>query len=199
VINDFNYEINYKDKIAIIGNSGSGKSTLMDLLLGLINPTIGSIKVDSQNLFVIAKSYQKIIGYVPQNVYIIDDTLEKNIAFGVPESEIDKNRIHTVVNLAQLDHVVANLKGGIYGKVGELGGNLSGGQCQRIGIARALYHDPKILFFDEATSSLDESTEKEILNTISKISKDKTVIFITHKKDNLIYFDRIIDLNQKDF
>lgn len=194
VINSFNYTIKRNDKVAIVGKSGSGKSTLMDLLLGLLSPSSGTIKIDNYNLSSISKSYHKLIGYVPQNVYIIDDTLEKNIAFGVPENQIDRNRINVAIKLAQLEEVVKNLDGGISGKVGEDGGNLSGGQCQRIGIARALYHNPQILFFDEATSSLDETTEKEILRTIVEISVDKTVIFITHKKDNLIYFDRTIDL-----
>lgn len=194
VINNFSYVINRNDKIAIIGTSGSGKSTLMDLLLGLHLPTSGSILLNKYELSSVSSSYHKLIGYVPQSVYIIDDTLEKNIAFGVAEIDIDKKRIYDVIKLAQLDQVVNNLFGGISGKVGEEGGNLSGGQCQRIGIARALYHNPQILFFDEATSSLDESTEKEILRTIVEISKDKTVFFITHKKENLKYFDKVINL-----
>ena len=194
VINNFSYVVNRQDKIAIIGTSGSGKSTLMDLLLGLQNPTSGSITINNYELSSVTRSYHKLIGYVPQSVYIIDETLEKNIAFGVAEIDIDKKRIYDVIKLAKLDQVVKNLVGGISGKVGEEGGNLSGGQCQRIGIARALYHNPQILFFDEATSSLDESTEKEILSTIFEISKDKTVFFITHKKDNLKFFDRVIDL-----
>ena len=194
VINNFSYVINRNDKIAIIGTSGSGKSTLMDLLLGLHLPTSGSILLNKYELSSVSSSYHKLIGYVPQSVYIIDDTLEKNIAFGVAEIDIDKKRIYDVIKLAQLDQVVNNLFGGISGKVGEEGGNLSGGQCQRIGIARALYHNPQILFFDEATSSLDESTEKEILRTIVDISKDKTVFFITHKKENLKYFDKVINL-----
>jgi ABC-type bacteriocin/lantibiotic exporter with double-glycine peptidase domain len=194
VINNFSYVIKRNDRIAIVGKSGSGKSTLMDLLLGLNFPTSGSISLDAYELSSVSRSYHKLIGYVPQSVYIFDDTLEKNIAFGVPEIDIDKNRIYDVIKLAQLDEVVNNLVGGISAKVGEEGGNLSGGQCQRIGIARALYHNPQILFFDEATSSLDESTENDILRTIFDISKDKTIFFITHKKENLTYFDKVIDL-----
>jgi len=190
-----NFEIKRNDKIAIIGKSGSGKSTIMDLLLGLRLPTTGSVKIDNYNLFEVSRSYHKLVGYVPQSVYLMDDTLKRNIAFGVPDCEIDIGRVRKVIELSNLIKVVESLPDDINTYLGENGGLLSGGQCQRIGIARALYFDPEILFFDEATSALDEATEIEIIETIFEISKEKTIFFITHKKDNLKYFDKIIDLD----
>ncbi len=190
-----NFEIKRNDKVAIIGKSGSGKSTIMDLLLGLRLPTTGQVKIDNYTLFEVSKSYHKLVGYVPQSVYLLDDTLKRNIAFGVPDCDIDQMRVLKVIELSKLLEVVENLPAGINTKVGEKGGLLSGGQCQRIGIARALYFDPEILFFDEATSALDETTEKEIMETIFEISIPKTVIFITHKRKNLKYFDKVLDLS----
>ncbi len=189
-----NFEIRRYDKVAIIGKSGSGKSTIMDLLLGLRLPTTGTIKIDNFNLFEVSRSYHKLIGYVPQSVYLTDDTLKRNIAFGVPDFDIDIERVNKVIELANLIKVVENLSDGINTKLGENGSLLSGGQCQRIGIARSLYFDPEILFFDEATSALDETTEKEIMETIFEISSNRTVIFITHREENLKYFEKVLDL-----
>jgi ABC-type bacteriocin/lantibiotic exporter with double-glycine peptidase domain len=192
---DFSLNIKKNDKVVIVGKSGSGKSTLMDLLLGLQTPTLGSIKIDSFDIQDVANSYYKLVGYVPQQVYILNDSLERNIAFGISESEINRERIFEVIKLAKLEEVLKELGGDVSGIIGENGGNLSGGQCQRIGIARALYNNPRILFFDEATSSLDKSTEVEIMKTIVEISFDKTLIFITHNNENIKYFDSVINLD----
>ena len=163
ILNDVSFEIIKNESIGIIGPSGSGKSTLINLIIGLYEPNSGSIFLDEKNIETIRRDYQNLIGYVSQSIFLTDDTIRNNIAIGIDESDIDNNRINESIKLAQLDNFISSLPDKEETIVGEKGARISGGEQQRIGIARALYHNPKILVLDEATSSLDSITEKKIL------------------------------------
>ena len=167
--------------IGIIGETGSGKSTLINLLIGLLRPNEGQVEVDGLNINSKLSGWYKKIGYVPQSVYLIDDTIRKNIAFGLLEDDIDDNLIKQAVDKASLNEFINELTNGIETVVGEKGIRLSGGQQQRIGIARALYRNPEILILDEATSSLDQLTEKKIMESIQFLRRQKTMIIATHR------------------
>ena len=169
------------DFIGIIGETGSGKSTLVNLLTGLLKPSEGKVEVDKLNINSNLEDWYKKIGYVPQSVYLTDDTIKKNIAFGLRESNIDNTLVKQAVEKASLGELIKNLSEGLETIVGEKGIRLSGGQQQRIGIARALYRDPEILIFDEATSSLDQLTEQKIMEFIQFFKRKKTLIIITHR------------------
>lgn len=164
--------------------------------MGLISPQEGKILIDENSIESVKTQWQKNIGCVPQDVFIIDDTLKKNIAFGLPNESIDDNRVKRVIELANLSELQNTLKLGIEDKIGEAGKRISGGQRQRIGIARALYRDPEILIFDEATNALDIETEKNIIREIFVNTKDKTIIFVSHNQENLKYCDSIYKIHQ---
>jgi ATP-binding cassette, subfamily B, bacterial PglK len=197
-LSSISLEIKKNQVIGFIGETGSGKSTLIDILMGLLKPHSGSIKVDHQQIDQKSvRGYQKLIGYVPQDIYLSDDTLEKNIAFGVKAEDIDKDLIKKAAQTAAIDQFIENeLEEGYQTFVGERGVRLSGGQRQRIGIARALYHQPEIIVFDEATSALDNQTEKEVLKAIKNASKDRTVIMIAHRLNTLKDCDLIYKLDK---
>ena len=178
--------------VGIVGKTGSGKTTMMDLLLGLLFVKDGAMKVDStlitpQNV----KQWQAQIGYVPQEIYLSDDTVRKNIAFGQHEEAIDDERVKRVISMAALDDLVARLPQNIETIVGERGVRLSGGERQRIGIARALYRQPQLLVLDEATSSLDGKTEEEVLEAIREAAKDITIVMVAHRLNTLVDCDVI--------
>jgi len=181
VLKDINLKISKNENISIIGESGSGKSTLIDLFMGLQTPNQGKILINNREINKNLNNWQNSIGYIPQSIYLQDETIEKNIAFGVPENEINKKRIQEVIKLAQLSEFVTQLPDKEYTIVGEKGARISGGQAQRIGIARALYFYPRILIFDEATSSLDNNTENKLLNEIEHLKDKYTIVTITHK------------------
>ena len=193
IFSNFNLQINSGEFIGIIGTSGSGKSTLVDLLLGLLKPNSGVILSDNISIHENLIEWQHQIGYVPQTIYLTDDTLQNNIGFGIPESEIDLTRINFAVKAAQLDVYVNSLPEGLNTNVGERGVKMSGGQRQRIGIARALYNLPKILVLDEATSALDNHTEQEVMESIY-LMKNITVIIIAHRLSTLSKCNRIIEI-----
>ncbi|MCG5644676.1 ABC transporter ATP-binding protein/permease [Flavobacteriaceae bacterium LSUCC0859] len=193
VFKELNFTIFKGEKIGIVGSSGSGKSTLVDLLMGLYSPVSGEIKYDGINIYSNLKSWQKNIGYVPQDIFLLDDSIKNNICFGISNSEIDNIKLWKAINDSQLTEFVNNLENGVESKVGERGVQISGGQRQRIGIARALYNNPNILILDEATSALDNETEKEIINSVKNL-KDKTVIMIAHRLTTLVDCDRIFEL-----
>ncbi len=194
VLNDISFEIKKGDYVGLIGKSGSGKSTLADIILGLLYPNEGQILVDNKNINTNLKSWQKKIGYVPQTVYFTDDTLESNIAFGLPEEKIDRKKLSEAIDKAQLIDLIKKIPNGTKTMMGEFGHNLSGGERQRIGIARAYYNDPEIIFFDEATVSLDFETEKNIFETILNLKNKKTIIVVTHKTELLSDANKIIKL-----
>ena len=197
-INELNHilelRISKNEFIGIVGESGSGKSTFANLLIGLLEPTSGDIKVDNKDIKFMLSSWKKIIGYVPQEVYLLDDTLRRNIALAVPDLEIDDNKIVEVLIESDLKKYVDNLSLGVDTIVGERGFRISGGERQRIGIARALYTSPDILIFDESTSSLDYDTENEIIDNLSRFKDKRTIIFISHRKETLKYCNKIYKL-----
>ena len=195
-IKNLNFSFKKGSKFAIKGRSGSGKSTLINLFLTLIKPTEGEIKVDGITLEPNNLSWLKNIGYVPQEVNLLDDTIEKNIAFGLNESEIEQDKLSKAISSSQLTDFVNNLKYGAKTKVGEKGQMTSGGQKQRIGIARALYHDPSIIIMDESTSSLDLETEKLIMDTIYNLDRSITVMIVSHRASALDRCDKFIDLSK---
>ena len=188
------------EKVGINGESGVGKTTLLNILLGLYKPTEGGIFIDGQELSDdILRKWQNSIGYVSQNTFLTDSTIVANIALGVEEHEIDSKRIETVIEAASLTEFVASLPKGINTRIGECGALLSGGQRQRIGIARALYKQADILFFDEATSSLDNATEQSINRAIEHLTssnKELTIVVVAHRESSLDYCDRIITLEK---
>jgi len=169
------------ESIALIGKSGAGKTTLVDVILGLLIPQEGDIKIDGKSIYSNLRSWQNLIGYIPQSIFLVDDTIEKNIAFGVPDALIDQEQLNRAIHAAQLSEVVENLPNGIKTRVGERGVMLSGGQRQRVGIARALYHEREILVLDEATSALDNETEHLVTEAIKSLSGSKTIIIIAHR------------------
>ncbi|MDA8925619.1 ABC transporter ATP-binding protein/permease [Gammaproteobacteria bacterium] len=196
-IKQLNMFIPAKKVIGIVGPSGSGKSTVIDILLGLIEPQIGQLKVDgivinNKNL----RSWQNMIGFVAQSIFLSEGTIAENIAFGIPKDSIDLRQAEEALKLAHLDELVKKLELGINTKVGERGVQLSGGQRQRIGIARALYHNADILVLDEATSSLDGITEKNIMNAIHNLNGQKTIILIAHRLKTVQKCDQIFFVDQ---
>ena len=181
--------------IGLVGSTGSGKTTTVDILLGLLWPNSGSLFVDDTQITKEnVREWQNMLGYVPQQIYLLDDTIAANIAFGISKEDINMDAVEKAARIAELhDFVSTDLPGGYLTLVGERGVRLSGGQRQRIGIARALYHDPKVLVFDEATSALDNVTEHAVMQSIQKFGKSMTIIIIAHrlttgKNCDFIYF-----------
>ena len=197
VFNNLNLEINKTDKIGIIGKSGSGKSTLVDILMGFLDPVKGEIEIDKNKFFEIKKQWQKIIGCVPQDVFILDKSLAENIAFGFSKEEIDFKQLKKCIREANIEDLEKDLKFGVNSLLGEKGARLSGGQRQRIGIARALYNRPEVLIFDEVTSALDKKNEEKIIDEIFKTYADKTIIFVSHNIKNLRYCNKILEIEKQ--
>ena len=195
-LTNLNLHIKQGNAIAFVGSSGAGKTTIVDLLLGLLNPVSGKILIDDVDLQQNISSWQKQIGYIPQHIFLADNTIRNNIALGIEESEIDDIKIWNSIKLAQLETLVNELPEGIQTEIGEKGVRLSGGQRQRIGIARALYHDPQILIMDEATSALDNITEKYIVEEIEKLKGTRTVIIIAHRLTTVQNCDTIFYLEK---
>ncbi len=194
ILNNINLLIEKGDYIGILGPSGSGKSTLLNVIMGILKQTRGNIRVfDNKNEYRIS-DYQKLIGYVPQNIYLMDDTIENNIAFGEDVNEIDRDKIYQLIDKLNLTEFIKSLPLGIKSNIGERGVKISGGQLQRISIARALYRDPEILILDEATSSLDETNEIKIIDSLQTIANKKTIIFVSHRKNALSYCNKILNI-----
>jgi ABC-type bacteriocin/lantibiotic exporter with double-glycine peptidase domain len=194
VLNNISFEIKKNQCLGIIGASGAGKSTLIDLILGLIRIKKGVVKIDGKTIDPNIDKWKNLVGYVPQNIFLLEDTIKNNILFG--DSNINPIALEESIEFANLSAFVNSLPNGIETKIGEHGNNLSGGQLQRIGIARALYKKPEILILDEATSALDNKTEIEILSTIEKLKTNTTVIIITHRKSSLRICDSIIKIHK---
>jgi ABC-type multidrug transport system fused ATPase/permease subunit len=195
ILKNVNFKFPANKIIGFFGKSGSGKTTLIDLLIGLLTPTKGNIYVDGKDIAKNLRKWKNNIGYVQQSIYLIDSSIKANIVLGLKEDSINLKKINDILNIVCLKDFVDNLPNKINTNVGELGNNLSGGQRQRIGIARALYFDRDVLILDEATNSLDQSTEQKVIENICKL-KNKTIIFVTHKKSLLKYCDIIFDLNK---
>lgn len=196
VIIDVSLKIKKNSVVGFVGPTGSGKTTLIDLILGLLYPDSGSIWIDNADLKQNIRQWRRNIGYVPQHIYLTDNTIMRNIALGYPEEEIDKQKIISAVKAAQLEKFIVELPEGLKTKVGERGIRLSGGQRQRIGIARALYNEPEVLILDEATSSLDNETEKYVIEEINKLRGNRTIIIIAHRLSTLQNCDEIFTLRK---
>lgn len=195
-INSISITIRKGESVGFIGPSGSGKSTLMDVILGLLSPNVGQILVDGQDIQKNLRAWQDQIGYVPQTIYLTDDTLRRNVAFGLPNEQIDDTAVQRAIEDAQLEEFIASLPDGLETMVGERGIRLSGGQRQRIGIARALYHDPPILILDEATSALDSATEQSVMASISALQGKKTILIVAHRLTTVEHCDNLYRLEQ---
>jgi ABC-type multidrug transport system fused ATPase/permease subunit len=194
VITGVNLVVQRGTTIGFIGESGAGKSTLVDAILGLLPLDHGRILSDGVNIHSNLGGWQRQIGYVPQSIYLTDDSLRRNIAFGLPDHEIDEAAVWRAMVSARLDTFVDQLPDRLDTVVGERGIRLSGGQRQRIGIARALYHNPPILVLDEATSSLDTETEHGVMQAIDAFHGTKTILIVTHRASTLEYCDRVVTL-----
>lgn len=182
--------------VAIVGPSGAGKSTLVDVILGLLPPRSGCVLVDGTDIATCTGSWQRTIGYVPQHVYLLDSSVRRNVAFGVPRPEIDDGRVWSALEQAQIADVVGELPDGLDTTLGEHGARLSGGQRQRIGIARALYAQPEILVFDEATSAVDIETERQLSEAIAELGGRKTLIIIAHRPSTVAKCDLHFELDR---
>ena len=192
-LNDISIKIPYHYSIGFVGSSGAGKTSIVDVILGLLVPTRGEVLVDGKNIRENLSSWQRKIGYIPQNIYLSDDTIQRNVAFGLDDGEINNDRVWSVLENAQLDKFIKGLPNKLDTVVGERGIRLSGGERQRIGIARALYHDPEVLVMDEGTASLDNETERGVMQAVKNLSGKKTIIIIAHrlstvKNCDLLYF-----------
>ena len=194
LLTNVNLNIKKGTTVGIIGKSGAGKSTFLNIFTGLLKPTKGSILVDSIDITTAMKLWRKKIGYVSQDIFLLDSSIAENIAFGIPKENIDYNKVKNCIILAELDTYIRELKEGLNTKVGEKGIRISGGQRQRLGMARALYHEPDILILDEATNSLDINTENTILNTLKNLKTKFTILIISHHKNPLKIADVVYEL-----
>ena len=197
ILRDINLNIKSGTAVGLMGESGIGKTTLINIILGLIQPTSGTVYIDGINIFENIKSWQNQIGYVPQNIFLTDDTIKKNIAFALPEEKINNVSINKAVLNAKLEGLINELSKGLNTKVGEFGDRISGGQRQRIAIARALYKEPKVFILDECTNSLDSKTEKQILNEVNALKGKKTIIMIAHRLSTLENCDCIYKIDKE--
>jgi len=187
-------EVRAGESVGIVGASGSGKSTLVDVLIGILNPAEGTFQVNGRDAAGCRRQWQNKIGYVPQNVYLMDTTIRRNVAFGLPEKLIDNEQVERALRQANLLEFVQTLPNGWDTEVGERGVRLSGGQRQRLGIARALYGNPEVIVLDEATSALDAATEREIVESFREIAHDHTLIVVAHRTSTLKYCNRLVRL-----
>jgi ABC-type multidrug transport system fused ATPase/permease subunit len=192
-LSNVSFDVKRGEAIALVGPSGAGKTTIADVMIGLIQPTEGTLTIDGEALVdANRRAWQKSVGYIPQSVYLIDDSLRRNIAFGVQDNEVDGKRLDEAVLAAQLDEVVRAMPEGLSTSVGERGVRLSGGQRQRVGIARVLYVDAKLLVLDEATSALDGVTERDIVEAIDRLKGKRTMVIIAHRLSTVRNCDRLI-------
>jgi len=196
VLDNINIQMEKGKAIAIIGKSGAGKTTLADILLGLYVPEQGGIYIDGERHLFDKNAWLKLVGYVPQQPYILDDTILNNVAFGVPDALIDQERVWEVIKQAQIYDFVKGLEDGILTIMGERGVKFSGGQKQRISIARALYHNPEIIILDEATSALDSVTEEHLMKTIELLHGEKTLVIIAHRLSTIEKCDVVYEIKK---
>ena len=194
VLDDVSFDIKKGETVAFIGPSGAGKTTMADVILGLLTPQYGHVYADNLDIHKNVRMWHKDVGYIPQTIYLSDDTIRNNIAFGVAEDKIDNDSITLALKQAQLYDFVVNLPDGIDTYVGDRGVRLSGGQRQRIGIARALYHNPQVLILDEATSALDNETETSVMEAIDDLHGEKTLIVIAHRLTTIRNADIIYEI-----
>ena len=197
ILKDAEITIQKGECVALVGKSGAGKTTLADILLGLLKPEKGTVCMDGTSIFTIPYAWSKIIGYVPQTVYLIDDTIRNNVAFGIGADAIDDVKIWNALEKAQLKGFIEALPEGLDTIIGERGVKFSGGQRQRIAIARALYHDPEIMVFDEATAALDGETENAVMDAINRLRGEKTLIIIAHRLNTISHCNRFYEVGEQ--
>ncbi len=195
ILNNFNHTIKKETCVGIIGKSGKGKSTIIDLITGILSPNEGEVLVDELNIKSNIKEWQRCIGYVSQNIFLSDSTIQNNIALGIEPNNIDKNLLIKSAEDARILSFINTLKDGFETQIGEKGVKLSGGQKQRLAIARELYRKPSLLILDEATSGLDMETENEILKGLEKIKKEITIIIVSHRENTVKNCDKIINID----
>lgn len=195
VLDSVNLEIPKYKSVAFIGPSGAGKTTLADIVLGILEPERGSVIADDVDIFTNPHGWHENLGYIPQMIYLMDDTIKNNILFGISEEEMDENAVWSALEEAQLKEFVLSLENGLDTVIGERGLRLSGGQRQRIGIARALYRNPEILVLDEATSSLDNDTEAAVMDAINGLHGKKTMVIIAHRLSTIEHCDLVYEVN----
>lgn len=191
VLSNVSLIIRAGEAVALIGSSGAGKSTLVDVILGLLTPVAGRVMIDDWDLQDNPSSWQRQIGYIPQDIYLLDDCIRRNIAFGLDDTDIDERAVQAALVAAQLDDFVASLPEGLGTVIGNRGIRLSGGQRQRVGIARALYHNPRVLVMDEATSALDGETEREVIAAINRLRGERTIVMVAHRLTTVRSCDRL--------
>ncbi|MFP4514866.1 MAG: ABC transporter ATP-binding protein [Parcubacteria group bacterium] len=196
ILKNISLSIKQGQAVALVGSTGSGKTTLADLILGLLKPSSGKIEVDKKDIYSNISKWQSNIGYIPQFIYLSDDSIKNNIAFGLEEDEINEEKLQKAIEVSQLKEFISQLPEKENTKIGERGIRLSGGQRQRIGIARALYDNPEVLVMDEATSSLDNITEKFIIEAIEKLKRNRTIIIIAHRLSTVKNCDTLYILKQ---
>ena len=197
LLENISLDIQKFETIGIVGSNGSGKSTFVKLICGLLEPTSGSIKIDDTNINDQIYQWRKLIGFIPQEINLIDGSIKENICLGISDDKIDEKKLFDVLNEAQLKEFLDKLPDGINSYIGESGVNISGGEMQKIGIARSLYRNFEILILDEATSNLDSNSEKKFIELLSTRYKDKTKIIISHRLEALRFCKKIYDLNKK--
>ena len=195
ILNDINLEIQKNEVVGIIGSTGGGKSTIIKIIMGLLEPSDGNIIIDEKNLNSIRDSWQKNISYIPQNFYILDDSIIENIVFSEDKEKINFDRINRILKITSLDKFINELPEKLNTIVGPNAKKISGGQAQRIAIARALYQDTNIMIFDEATNSLDADTEREIIDNVYNLKSEKTIIIVSHNEKILDKCDKIFKLD----
>lgn len=195
VLENISFDLPSKKSVAFIGTSGAGKTTLADIILGVLKPESGGVFVDNVNVYENEKSWHNIIGYIPQTIYLVDDSVRSNVAFGIEREDIDDNRVWKALEQAQLADFVRTLPNGLNTEVGDRGVRLSGGQRQRIGIARALYNEPKLLILDEATSALDNATEEAVMSAIDYFHGNITMIIIAHRLTTIKNCDIVFEIS----
>lgn len=195
ILESVNLVIPQNKSVAFVGPSGAGKTTLADVILGILKPQSGKVEVNGIDVIENEKAWHEHIGYIPQSIFLIDDTVRANVAFGIPENEIDDERVWEVLEEAQLSEFFKNQKSGIYTPIGDRGVLLSGGQRQRIGIARALYANPEVIVLDEATSALDNDTERAVMDAIYRLSGRKTMIIIAHRLSTIVNCDIVCEVS----
>ena len=197
VLEKSSMEIRHGESIALVGKSGAGKTTLADILLGLLKPEAGSVLMDGIDIFSIPVSWCKIIGYVPQTVYLLDDTIRNNVSFGIYADEVDDEKIWNALEKAQIKGFVEGLPEKLDTIIGERGIKFSGGQRQRIAIARALYHEPEVLVFDEATAALDNETEQAVMEAIEALQGERTLVIIAHRLNTIRNCNRFFEVESR--
>lgn len=194
-INELNLKILKGDCIGVVGKSGSGKTTLIDIVLGLLIPLKGEVLLNNVPMKECISSWYEMVAYIPQDIYLLDDTLRRNIALGINDEDINDTKIREAIHTAQLEHVVAGLHEGLDTILGENGAKLSGGQKQRVALARAIYHEREVIIMDEATSALDSETEEQVVSEINNLKGKKTLIIIAHRLSTVSNCNRIITIN----